>query len=239
MSKKRLKEKEIAVETTEPLFTSDKKVPVPKKVPTKYDELQSELDLLKLTVVTLKAQLNGLIKFTTPKLDLNFKKLDEHAVIPTYITEHSAGMDLTAIDVEYDEETDTYCYHTGLAVEIPVGCVGLLFPKSGIYKKTLSLKNCVGVVDSDYRGEIMLRFKGDGEHYDILQRNRSIFSFLFKNLKPRPYDVSDKVAQMIVVKLPDVYIHEVENLSETERGVKGFGEMDNQTLTETKTVNEQ
>src|SRR6056300_385461 len=89
-------------------------------------------------------------------LEVKIKKLHPDAVIPEYAKDGDAGMDLTAINVTADYGCLTY--HTGLAVEIPRWHVGLLFPRSSVYKGRQMLTNCVGVIDSGYRGEIMLKY---------------------------------------------------------------------------------
>ncbi len=136
-------------------------------------------------------------------MDLKIKKLHPDAVIPKYATDGSAGLDLTAIDMEYLAH-DIIKYYTGLAVEIPVGYVGLLFPRSSVYKTTLRLANCVGVIDSDYRGEITALF--DGTEYSSIE-----------------YEVGDRIVQLVLLPIPKVAILEVQELAETARGQGGYG----------------
>ena len=90
-------------------------------------------------------------------MKIKMKKLVAEASIPRYAKPGDAGMDLTA--VWKNQVFDIVTYGTGLAVEIPDGYVGLLFPRSSIYKTKMSLTNAVGVIDSGYRGEIMMKFK--------------------------------------------------------------------------------
>ena len=134
-------------------------------------------------------------------MKVKIKKLHEDAVIPRYAKDGDAGMDLTAVDVESDGGVITY--KTGLAVEIPRWHVGLLFPRSSVYKTGQSLTNCVGVIDSGYRGEIMLKF----------------------TLSPyqREYEIGDRVGQLIIMPYPKVEFEEVEELTETSRGKGGYG----------------
>lgn len=136
---------------------------------------------------------------------VNVKKLDPQAVIPTYATNGSAGLDLTAISVEYKKDIDCFVYHTGLALEIPKGYVGLLFPRSSNRKTEAYLTNSVGVIDSDYRGDIMISYK-----------NRDFGGIM-------PYQLGDKVAQLIIVPYPTITFNEVFSLSETVRGEGGHG----------------
>ena len=93
-------------------------------------------------------------------LKIKLKKLDERAVIPTYAHNGDVGMDLTAIDVEYNEELDTYIYHTGLAFESPFNYGQFLYPRSSNRKTEAFLCNGVGIADSAiYRGEIIFCYK--------------------------------------------------------------------------------
>ena len=81
-------------------------------------------------------------------MEVKIKKLNDKAIIPAYAHSTDAGLDLTAISHEYKEEYDCDVYGTGLAIEIPEGYVGLVFPRSSVRKYCLSLTNCVGVIDS-------------------------------------------------------------------------------------------
>jgi dUTP pyrophosphatase len=138
-------------------------------------------------------------------MKLNFKKLHETAVIPQYAKEGDAGLDLTAIAFKSDDGVITY--RTGLAVEVPEGHVGLLFPRSSVYKTWMTMSNSVGVIDSGYRGELMIKF----------------------NLATgcTPYMNGDRVAQLVVMPIPFVEVQEVTELSETNRGAGGFGSTGN------------
>ena len=81
-------------------------------------------------------------------MEVKLKKLVEEAVIPTYAKPGDAGMDLTATSVEFDASNDNYIYHTGIAIEIPEGYVGLVFPRSSNRKTNAYMCNHVGVIDS-------------------------------------------------------------------------------------------
>lgn len=134
---------------------------------------------------------------------VRFKKLHPDAVMPIYGTDYSAGADLTAVSdgiigAGYIE------YKTGLAVEIPEGYVGLLFPRSSVSKTNLVMANSVGVIDADYRGEISVRFK--------LQRTMG-----------DGYKKGDRVCQMIIVPFPKIEYEEADELSDTVRGSGGYG----------------
>ena len=135
------------------------------------------------------------------------KRLNQNAIIPFYSKPGDAGMDLYATSVDYDKYGNLVC-HTGLAMEIPEGHVGLLFPRSSISKTPLTLRNSVGVIDSGYRGEIMLKF-------DREDRNLSDGGTIYK--------VGDRVGQIMIMPYPKVQFFEARELSSTERGEGGFG----------------
>ena len=140
------------------------------------------------------------------KIKLKIKKLNDRAKIPNYAKKGDAGIDLvatTTISNGYFIE-----YGTDLAMEIPEGYVGYIFPRSSISKTDHYLRNSVGVIDSGYRGEIKIRMS-------ILELGR------------KQYKNGDKIAQLIIMKLPWVDIEEVEELSETDRGEGGFGSTGN------------
>lgn len=138
-------------------------------------------------------------------MQIKFKKLSANAVTPTRGTEHSAGLDLTATKVRIVEEKGHgYVeYGTDLAFEIPEGHVGLLFPRSSISKTGMILSNSVGVIDSDYRGEVTMRFKW------IKDTNS--------------YEVGERISQLIVIPIPKVELVESDELSDTARGTGGYG----------------
>lgn len=142
---------------------------------------------------------------------IKMKKLAANAVIPKLqATRGAAGYDLTATSIS--EEMwgcrPIYRYHTGIAVELPPKHMGLLFPRSSIYKTSLTLANCVGVIDSDYRGEI-------------------IFVFERKDTERPVYKVGDRVGQLVILPFPSYTIEEVDELSDTARGAGGFGSTGN------------
>lgn len=142
-------------------------------------------------------------------MKIKFKKLDPKAVIPTYANTGDAGLDITAIDYVilgvHSEKPSQLRYFTGLAVEIPEGFVGLLFPRSSIHRTDLILPNSVGVIDSGYRGEITAIFN------------------LPSNNKERVYNVGDRILQLVIVPIPKIELEEVQSLSDSERGTRGFG----------------
>jgi len=139
-----------------------------------------------------------------PKVDVKIKKLHPDAVIPSYSNDGDAGMDLVATQ-QIENIDDQVTFGTGLAMEIPYGYVGLIFPRSSIRNYGLTLSNSVGVIDSTYRGELRVVFNK---------------SFGFNSLK---YKVGDRIAQIIILPYPKINFVLSDELSETKRGIGGFG----------------
>ena len=156
---------------------------------------------------------------------LNFKKLDysvkneegvetimkSEGILPTRATAGDAGLDLysTRITQEADNSGKlVLVYHTDIAVEIPEGYVGLLFMKSGVAKRSISLCNAVGVVDAGYRGEIILKYK------------------VTTDAIPTVYQPGEACGQLVIVPVQILEPVMVDELSSTERGEMGFGEAD-------------
>jgi len=155
---------------------------------------------------------------------IKFKKLNQNAVIPSYAHDGDVGMDMTTIDVEYDQEKDLYIYHTGLACESEKGYGIFLFPRSSNCKTDAYLTNHVGIVDSYlYRGEIQFRYKNRDRY------RKSFWEWLtgkvnyLRALKYAPFQKGDRVGQMVVFPYPKVEIWEFNELSDTVRGTGGFG----------------
>ena len=146
-------------------------------------------------------------------LKVKIKKLNEDAVIPTYSKDGDAGMDLVATSEYYDNDGNIV-YGTGLSFEVPKGYVGLLFPRSSNAKKDLTLSNSVGVLDSSYRGEVMLKFK-------------NTITISGQYLECVTYKIGDRIGQIIILPYPQIEFEEAEELSETERGNGGYGSTGN------------
>ncbi len=134
-------------------------------------------------------------------MKVKIKKLHHDAVIPTYAKPGDAGMDLTAVTIEYSN-THITC-KTGISLAIPDGYLGLIFPRSSVYKTRQILANSVGVIDSGYRGEIMLKFTRSSDENE--------------------YCEGDRVGQLIILPFPKVEFKEAKDLPETNRGTAGFG----------------
>ena len=144
-------------------------------------------------------------------MEIKFKKFSENASLPVKAHESDAGLDLTVTNIttELNECGQLLLvYHTSLAMELPTGYVGLLFPRSSISKKSLTLTNSVGVIDCDYRGEITAKMKATTD------------------VVPAIYKIGDKFLQLVVMPIPEVTVIESEELSKTDRGEGGYGSSD-------------
>ena len=137
-------------------------------------------------------------------MKIKFTKVSPEAVTPKKARDGDAAFDMVAISVEENRKLGIVTYGTGIALEIPRGYVGLLFPRSSVYKEQLSLANCVGIIDSGYRGEILFKYRIVQPHI-------------------HRYTTGDRVGQLLVMPYPDVELKEVAFLSASERGTKGFG----------------
>lgn len=140
-------------------------------------------------------------------MEVKFKKLDKNGVMPTYGSLNAAGADLRAMIPANTSISphETKMIHTGIAMAIPEGYVGLVCARSGLAtKQDLAPANKVGVIDSDYRGEIMVALHNHG---DI---ERSI-------------KVGERIAQILIMPCVRAEFIEVDDLDETERGEGGFG----------------
>jgi dUTP pyrophosphatase len=137
-------------------------------------------------------------------MKVKIKKLHSDAIIPTYAKSGDAGMDLVATKIISNTTFDV-TYGTDIALEIPEGFVGLVFPRSSIRKYELILSNSVGVIDSGYRGEIQATFKKEN------------------GLDSLAYKVGDRICQIMIIPHPTIEFEEVNELNNTDRGQGGFG----------------
>lgn len=140
-------------------------------------------------------------------MKVNIKKLNEKAIIPTYGTQFSAGADLYAcIDEPISiQKGQVYFVNTGIAMEIPIGYVGLIYARSGLAtKKGLAPANKVGVIDSDYRGELIVCIYNHSDSIQIIEPN-------------------ERIAQIVITPFLACEFEEVQELQETKRGIGGFG----------------
>lgn len=154
-------------------------------------------------------------------MKVKIKKLRPDAVIPTYGSAGAACFDLAVpyrhlIDTKYLHAGDTLVIPTGLAFEIPEGHVMFVFSRSGHgFKHNVRLANCVGVIDSDYRGEVMVKLTADIDDGDEVPLSA------VNAMKIKP---GDHIAQAMIVPFPRVEVFMVvDELSETERGAGGLG----------------
>lgn len=138
---------------------------------------------------------------------MRIKKIDERAILPKYGTDFSAGADLYAL---LDENIiikpgETHLIHTGICMEIPEGYVGLVYARSGIsLKKGLAPANKVGVIDCDYRGEVMVALHNHSNEVRVVE-------------------IGERVAQIVFTKYEKFDFDLVDELSDTVRGVGGYG----------------
>jgi len=139
---------------------------------------------------------------------INFKKLVPEAVTPVQATPGAAAYDLVATSSFFDKRTQVLTVGFGLALDLPPDFCALLMARSSISKRGLVLANGVGLIDSDYRGELMAKFHAVTEEY-------------------YPYHVGDTCAQLLFLPIPKIQLQEVEHLSDTERGAGGFGSTGN------------
>ena len=138
-------------------------------------------------------------------MKVRFKKIHPNAVIPTKAHATDAGFDLVATSREEDIYGNI-SYGLGIAIEIPKGHAGFIFPRSSNCKKQLLMCNSVGIVDCGYTGEIMAKFKLTAiEPFDM------------------DYNIGDKVAQLVIMPYPEIEFEEVDELPESERGANGHG----------------
>ena len=141
-------------------------------------------------------------------MKINIKRTDETAVIPTRGSDEAAGYDLYAYISKQSETIpvgETKLISTGISMEIPNGYVGLLYARSGFAtKRGLRPANCVGVIDSDYRGEVCVALHNDSKEAQTIHHR-------------------DRIAQIVIAPYLSVELNEVDELNSTERGIGGFG----------------
>lgn len=182
-------------------------------------------------------------------ITLKVKRLCPEAVLPTRAHQTDAGLDIVATSRVFDED-GCATYGTGLAMEIPEGHVGLLFPRSSIAVRDLMLSNSVGVIDSGYRGEVKFKFKpsllyvdrdgighgpDDYKGSDQTDIDTQIVTAHGRHpdmpdvhpnclpFPPRVYEVGERIGQLIVMPIPYVAVVESDTLGDSERGTGGYG----------------
>ncbi len=138
-------------------------------------------------------------------MEIKVKVLNENAVMPKYQTEFSAGCDLCSCQEQLVKAGETVLIKTGLAMEIPAGFGGFIFARSGLAtKRGLAPANKVGVVDSDYRGEIMVALHNHGKVDQLVEKG-------------------ERVAQLVFMPISQGQFVIAEEISQTVRGEGGFG----------------
>lgn len=153
-------------------------------------------------------------------MKVRIKKLNGLAVVPSYAHDgEDACFDLVATSKTYDGYGNVV-YGFGLAFEIPKGYVGLLFPRSSVYKKAIAQTNAVGVIDSGYRGEVMAKFKPMP-----IRDDANVYAE--DCLPVREYEVGERCVQMMILPYPHIEFEVVEELNESERGEGGHGSTGN------------
>ena len=150
-----------------------------------------------------------IVRFKSKKrkngMKVNVKKLSGHAKLPVYGSQFAAGADLYAAEPAEIAAGKTAFVHTGIAIELPAGTVGLVYARSGLAcKQDLAPANKVGVIDCDYRGEVMVALHNHGS-------------------EPRRVERGDRIAQLVIAPYYTAEFSEAESLSDTVRGAGGFG----------------
>ncbi len=145
-------------------------------------------------------------------MDINVKPLRPESKMPSKAYSADAAFDLTATSRHYDEQGNLV-YGFGIAVDIPEGYAGLIFPRSSLCKYGLVLTNSVGVIDAGFHGEISAKFKPTLEY---VKNHPAI-------VEPQVYEVGDRIAQLVILPLPKVSFTAVDNLPDSDRGANGSG----------------
>lgn len=177
------------------------------------------------------------------------------AVIPAYAKPGDMGMDLTAVSITYDQELDCYVYDTGIKVAIPEGYAALIFPRSSNRKTDAYQTNAVGIIDSGYRGTILVCYKNRTSFWvkNNLNRLENIIKGVYNKvnnilnnrfkvfeeehlklndiaINDAPYKVGERIAQMVVMPYPHCVfspVEDVADLGQTVRGAGGHGSTGN------------
>ena len=156
-------------------------------------------------------------------VSVKFKRLTANAVVPTKAHPTDAGYDITATSA-YIDKCGNAVYGTGLALEIPEGYAGFLFPRSSVCATDIALTNAVGVVDSHYRGEVKFKFRPTPMFTNVPRTapEDSLYTGVLP-FSPKIYQPGERIGQLIVLPVPDVTFIECDSLSDTDRGEGGYG----------------
>jgi len=139
-------------------------------------------------------------------MDIKIVKSKKLEATPKYAKHGDAGIDLVAVEV-LKENDRQITYGTGLSIEIPIGYVGMIYPRSSIRKKPIMMSNSVGVIDSGYRGEIQVTF------------NKLDDCVLPEDV----YEVGNRICQLVIIAIPTINLIPVQKLSDSDRGKGGHG----------------
>ena len=165
-------------------------------------------------------------------MEIRYSKIDKEAVVPAYATEGSAGFDFVAIEDVVIQPQETKLVRTGIVVECPKDTALMIYPRSGMsIKTTLRLANCVGVVDSDYRGEVMIPLFNTAapckhQVYEYRIADGTKVSAYDKGCVPDGTVVickGDRIAQGVIHAVTHADFVYAKEVSKTTRGKGGFG----------------
>ena len=159
-------------------------------------------------------------------MDIKIKKLNPDAIIPTNGSEYAAGWDLYSCEDATIEPGSSAFIHTGIAIEIPQGYFGAIYARSGMAcKESLRPANCVGVVDADYRGEVMVCLHNDNAPLKLDEAVDHDFyiNYFWSPNEAKPIPKGTRIAQLIIQKYEPINFIEVDELEDTSRGEGGFG----------------
>lgn len=153
---------------------------------------------------------------------IKVKKLHDDAVIPAYQTDGAGAFDIHCIETGILPRGTNLALRTGLAFEIPPGFAMMIYSRSGHgFKEDIKLSNCTGIIDSDYRGELMIKLWRDDPSTYFNKAGEMIFPS--GSAEPVKINVGDRIAQGIILPVPRIQFIETQDLSETARGTGGFG----------------
>ncbi len=153
---------------------------------------------------------------------VNYMVLNSDAKVPERAKDGDAGMDLVATENVALWAGETKLVHTGIAIELPKGFAGLVMPRSGLALKGITLSNCVGLIDSGYRGEIGVELHNNNPSR-IIERTADGSVVVRDNLTPFAIHRGDRIAQLVIIAVATPALCQVSELGASQRGVGGFG----------------
>ena len=161
-------------------------------------------------------------------MQIKVKKLNPNAKLPTQGSQYAAGYDLYAVETVWIEGNKTRLISTGLSIEIPEGYFGAIYARSGLAtKQGLRPANCVGIIDSDYRGPVMVAIHNDSPEIEMKSISMGDNTYVNKpginETAAKKIDAGQRIAQLVIQKFEPIEFLEVDELDTTERGQGGFG----------------